>query len=186
LKHTVYLIEDAEEATRVLKKTAGMQQNAATMVGRMLSTVGVDSGRILEISCAGGTVTATLAKEFPVLRIAATERSPALADVAERALCVPELAGRVEFRRSDGDRLPFDDNTFDAVIGFGVGTAVERPEVLFQEVARVLKPTGRMLLVFPLRTWKALYRRRLRYYLSSSEIRRGLRASTLYRACRLA
>lgn len=45
----------------------------------------------------------------------------------------------------DGERLPFEDSSFDVVLSVSVLEHTPRPELLFGEMARVLKPGGRML-----------------------------------------
>jgi ubiquinone/menaquinone biosynthesis C-methylase UbiE len=57
----------------------------------------------------------------------------------------------IEFRVGDAEALPFDDQSFDAVIStFGV-MFVSKPEAAVAELARVCKPGGRVGLV----TWSA-------------------------------
>jgi SAM-dependent methyltransferase len=49
----------------------------------------------------------------------------------------------------DLEALPFPDATFDVVISAHVLEHVERPEAVFAELARVLKPGGRLLVLTP-------------------------------------
>ncbi len=51
--------------------------------------------------------------------------------------------------RGDLEALPFRDAAFDVVISAHVLEHVERPEVVFSEMARVLKPGGRLLALTP-------------------------------------
>jgi arsenite methyltransferase len=50
----------------------------------------------------------------------------------------------VSFRKSYIESIPFDDNSFDVVISNGVINLSAEKEKVFQEIARVLKPGGRM------------------------------------------
>jgi SAM-dependent methyltransferase len=58
----------------------------------------------------------------------------------------PNVADRV---RGDVQRLPFADASFDAVLAGHVVEHLSRPGVAMAEVARVLKPGGRFLLLTP-------------------------------------
>ena len=52
--------------------------------------------------------------------------------------------GNVSFRKGYIENLPFEDNSFDAVISNGVINLCPDKAKVFKEVARVLKPKGRM------------------------------------------
>jgi SAM-dependent methyltransferase len=72
---------------------------------------------------------------------------PDLIAAAERLAAAPQLA--IDWQVADAERLPFADGAFDAVIStFGV-MFVARPERAAQELARVCRSGGRLLLV----TW---------------------------------
>jgi SAM-dependent methyltransferase len=49
----------------------------------------------------------------------------------------------------DGSRLPFRDGTFNLVFADNVLEHLDQPELVFTEVARVLKPGGRFLIKTP-------------------------------------
>ena len=48
-----------------------------------------------------------------------------------------------------GDRLPFEDGSFDTVLCNQVGEHVMHPEAFFVEIVRVLKPEGRLIFTVP-------------------------------------
>ena len=52
----------------------------------------------------------------------------------------PEL----DFRMANGEQLPFEDESFDAVVSNFVVHHLARPEMVFREVSRVLKPNCRI------------------------------------------
>ena len=57
----------------------------------------------------------------------------------------PELSDRVSATRIDAQRLPFPDNSFDTVVATLVFCSVECQPCGFDEILRVLKPSGRYL-----------------------------------------
>ncbi len=53
----------------------------------------------------------------------------------------------VDFRIGDAENLPFDDNTFDAVVNRWVLWTITDPKTALQEWHRVLKPGGRVCII---------------------------------------
>ena len=51
---------------------------------------------------------------------------------------------QITFEQADAEHLPFDDDTFDAVVSSFVVHHLARPDVAFKEINRVLKPGGRV------------------------------------------
>lgn len=81
-------------------------------------------------------------------------------DITETALNLSrrrfELGGRrAEFRRTDGNNLPYPDNHFDIVCSMGVLHHIEDPRPMLAEARRVLRPGGRLILMLYHRnSWK--------------------------------
>jgi SAM-dependent methyltransferase len=110
----------------------------------LLAAADVGDGRlVLDVACGPGYV-AGAAAELGAVVVGL--------DVAEEMV---ELAAahypEVEFRVGDAHELPFDDGRFDAVtMNFGIHH-VARPERVFEEAARVLRPGG----VYAFTSWAA-------------------------------
>ncbi|MGB1583464.1 MAG: class I SAM-dependent methyltransferase [Solirubrobacterales bacterium] len=78
-------------------------------------------------------------------RLVLTEPETNMADRLRRRV---EASGRqAEIVRAPGELLPFDDNTFDTVVGTLVLCTVEDPSASIAEARRVLKPGGKYLLI---------------------------------------
>ncbi|MFO7662440.1 MAG: class I SAM-dependent methyltransferase [Chloroflexota bacterium] len=60
---------------------------------------------------------------------------------------------------ADAQDLPFSDNTFDAVVGTLVFCSIHQPSLALAEIARVLVPGGRLLLLEHVRGQTSLTRR---------------------------
>ena len=98
-------------------------------------------GRALDVACGSGKLTADLC------RLAARGLVVGL-DFSGRMLRVAAAATRgPRYVRGDGLRLPFPDGTFDAVtVAFGLRNFAD-PEGGLREMARVLRPGGRAVVL---------------------------------------
>ncbi|WP_185973711.1 class I SAM-dependent methyltransferase [Ferrovibrio terrae] len=67
----------------------------------------------------------------------------------------PVLLENGTIRRMEGDRIPFEDESFDLIVNNQVLEHVPDLDLVLQEMARVLKPGGRVLSLFPDRSvWR--------------------------------
>jgi arsenite methyltransferase len=103
-------------------------------------------GVALDVGSGPGTVTASLAR-------AAGEEGLALGvDISEAMLtrAVRNEAGpQVGFLRADAQRLPLRDSTVDAVVSLAVLQLIPNPAAALAEIARVLRPGGRLAIMVP-------------------------------------
>lgn len=99
---------------------------------------------VLDIASGGGAPALRLS-ERRGCRVVGIDRSDAAVATANRRAADLGLSGRARFDAADATaRLPFEDQSFDAVISVdGLVHLPERPKVLAQW-ARVLKPGGRL------------------------------------------
>jgi len=98
----------------------------------------------LEIGCGTGFFTLNL-KLGGVLDVAhVTDISPGMVAVAERN--AGTLGFTVSGRAADAETLPYDDETFDLVVGHAVIHHIPDVERAFREMLRVLKPGGRVVI----------------------------------------
>jgi SAM-dependent methyltransferase len=73
-----------------------------------------------------------------------TDLSPGMVEAAKAN--AEALGFSVEGRVADAERIPYDDNTFDIVVGHAVIHHVPDVEQALREVLRVLKPGGRFVI----------------------------------------
>jgi ubiquinone/menaquinone biosynthesis C-methylase UbiE/DNA-binding transcriptional ArsR family regulator len=95
-----------------------------------------------DLGCGTGQVSAALAPF--VERVIAVDASAAMLQAAKKRL---HAFDNIELRRGDLEALPVDDARLDAATLMLVLHHVPEPEKAITEVARVLKPGGRLLLV---------------------------------------
>lgn len=96
---------------------------------------------ILDAGCGTGGNLASLRRFGPVTGV----------DLSAEALrfCAERAVEGCRFAQSSLTKLPFDDNSFDFVTSFDVICCIDDDEAAFGELARVLKPGGRLLVNLP-------------------------------------
>jgi ubiquinone/menaquinone biosynthesis C-methylase UbiE len=107
----------------------------------------IGSLRILDVGCATGRLLQRLA-EAGATQLCGADLAPRILELARERLSDTEAA--VELRAADAeDRLPWDRDSFDAVLLTGVLHHFFRPRDALAEVHRVLRPGGRLLVIDP-------------------------------------
>ena len=103
-----------------------------------------ENARILELGCGHGLLWKENADRIPTgWNITLSDLSPGMLDAAWRNLVVTGRA--FQFKEIDAQEIPFEDETFDAVIANHMLYHVpDRPKA-FAEIRRVLKPGGRLI-----------------------------------------
>jgi ubiquinone/menaquinone biosynthesis C-methylase UbiE len=79
-------------------------------------------------------------------RVVGVDLSPRSTTIARETSCRGGVADRCQFIVGDCERLPFPIRTFDIVMSLGSLSSL-RHDVAFAELARVVKPEGRVILV---------------------------------------
>ena len=104
-------------------------------------------GIALDVGCGPGAVTASLA------HAAGPEGLALGVDISEPMLAraVRAQAGpQVGFLRANAQQLPLRDQTVDAVVSIAVLQLIPDPTVALSEIARVLRPGGRLAVMVPI------------------------------------
>ncbi|WP_281689357.1 class I SAM-dependent methyltransferase [Pseudonocardia thermophila] len=99
--------------------------------------------RALELGCGTGFFLLNLMQAGLARTGAVTDLSPGMVQVALRN--AERLGLDVDGRVADAERIPFDDDTFDVVVGHAVLHHIPDVEQALREVLRVLKPGGRFV-----------------------------------------
>ena len=116
-------------------------------------------GAALEVGCGTGFFSLNLCLAGLIDRVHVTDISPGMVEAARRngdRLGIP-----VEGRTADAERLPYDDDTFDLVVGHAVIHHVPDVERAFAEMLRVLRPGGRLVICGEPTRWGDYVARRL-------------------------
>jgi ubiquinone/menaquinone biosynthesis C-methylase UbiE len=103
--------------------------------------------RVLEIGCGAGFMAVALAQRG--FRVHAIDSAEAMIELARRHAEEAEVTDRLSASTGDVYALAFEDVSFDLVVAIGVIAWLARPELALQEMARVTKPGGHVILTSP-------------------------------------
>jgi ubiquinone/menaquinone biosynthesis C-methylase UbiE len=104
---------------------------------------GINSGIALEIGPGPGYLGLDWLKKTEETRLKGLEISEAMIAIAQSNSAEYGFLDRVEYVKGDAQRMPFEDNYFDAVFSNGSLHEWVHPEDILNEIARVLKPKGK-------------------------------------------
>ncbi len=99
--------------------------------------------RALELGCGTGFFLLNLIQSGVARRGSVTDLSPGMVKVATRN--GQSLGLDIDGRVADAEGIPYDDDTFDLVVGHAVLHHIPDVELSLREVLRVLKPGGRFV-----------------------------------------
>jgi ubiquinone/menaquinone biosynthesis C-methylase UbiE len=116
-----------------------------TLVEQALA-LGMRSGVLLDVGTGPGNIPRKLLRRSPALHVVGVDLSPAMIRAAREAARREGLAPRASFLLADAARLPFAAASFDSVISNSLLHHLTQPAAVFDEMARVVKPGGRILL----------------------------------------
>ncbi|MGB1261852.1 MAG: class I SAM-dependent methyltransferase [Cognaticolwellia sp.] len=138
---------DADEITQYELDTWGRCANTyidtfvsltSQAIPYLLDAMGNCQGKqVLDLGSGPGNVAQLFADSGA--EVTGVDFSPLMVKVAESRY------PNITFLEANGERLPFDDETFDTVACNYVVHHFARPEVVFSEINRVLKPNGRLV-----------------------------------------
>ena len=101
---------------------------------------------VVDVGSGGGIDSLIAAKMVgPSGRVVGVDMTPAMLEKARTSAAAAGL-GNVEFREGFGEALPVDDGWADVVISNGVLNLMPDKDAALREMARVLKPGGRLQL----------------------------------------
>ena len=98
----------------------------------------------LELGAGTGFFSLNLKQAGVLDEVHVTDLSPGMVEAAKAN--AEALGFTVQGRVADAERIPYDDNTFDVVVGHAVIHHIPDVEAAFREMLRVLKPGGRFVI----------------------------------------
>jgi ubiquinone/menaquinone biosynthesis C-methylase UbiE len=123
-----------------------MSEGGAAAIELMFESVSIKNKTVLDIGSGLGGVAIYLAKKFDLSVVGIDINSTMIAEAKQR---IPKnLSDKISFHvYNDIAKLPFPDRHFDVVYSKGVLTHVQDKLPLFREVARIIKPNGKFIII---------------------------------------
>jgi demethylmenaquinone methyltransferase/2-methoxy-6-polyprenyl-1,4-benzoquinol methylase len=100
--------------------------------------------RVLDVATGTGMVAAALVRRYGCSVVGLDQSEEMLAGARAKLRAQPALAARIELVRGEAERLPFADGEFDALTFTYLLRYVDDPAATISELARVVKPGGRI------------------------------------------
>lgn len=114
---------------------------------RFVAAAGHDGwpyGKALEIGAGTGFFSLNLRQAGVMDEVHVTDISAGMVEAARRNAA--RLGFEIDGRVADAERLPYDDASFDLVVGHAVIHHIPDVELAFREMLRVLRPGGRLVI----------------------------------------
>lgn len=96
---------------------------------------------VLDVGCGTGVLLEALAASVPVAQLSGADPSPEMLEIAGK-----RLGGAVLLKQSHAESLPFPDQAFDLVVSTNAFHYFRKPLGALGEMARVLRPRGRIVI----------------------------------------
>ena len=170
---------DPEAAREYDTSTAKRGKRLGKTFIKALSKLGFEKGRILDVSTGAGEVAIELAQAFPEAQVVGLVLSEPLLEMARASTAEAGLSDRLSFEKGDVQAMPFEDNSFDAVVSLNTLHVVDRPVAMLDEIDRVLTPDGILAVSDIKRSWLGVFISLLRTAYTSAEAKELLRRSRL-------
>lgn len=156
------VFNDREWAEGYYKRNAKNIERVGTRFARVLKESGFKSGRVLDTGCGFAAVPIQLAKRFPNAEIIGIDLGEPLLEMGRSLAQQAEVADRITLLKGDVEKLEFPTGEFDVVVNTFMMHIVDDPVAMLNEMERVAKPGGKILITDLRRIWLGCIVKKLR------------------------
>lgn len=159
-------------ADTYIKKHMRIMTGLGGKLAIKLKKHGFQKGKVLDVGCGFGASLIEIVRAFPESEAVGVDLAEPLLEHARCLAVEKNLSDRISFEKKNVEELPYDDRSFDVVINIFMLHIVENPAAMLNEIERVLKPSGHLLMRDLRRTWLGWLARDLRkaYTLEESQV----------------
>lgn len=116
----------------------------------IVSSMRAGHARVADLGCGSGVILTEILSMKPHWFGKGLDISSASVDYACRLAAHKRVAERAEFRVGNIASLPYDDESLDLVVASEIIEHMPEPEQVVAEIARVLRPGGKVVLTMPI------------------------------------
>jgi ubiquinone/menaquinone biosynthesis C-methylase UbiE len=103
-------------------------------------------GRVIDVGCGGGRLAIAVAESYLFEGVVGLDLSDKMLQLAKKRASEAGVGDRVRFKKGNAEKIPFPDESFDLVVSTLSLHHWSRPKLVFDEVARILRPGGKCVL----------------------------------------
>jgi ubiquinone/menaquinone biosynthesis C-methylase UbiE len=156
------VFSDPEWAEGYYKRNRTNITRVAFRLADILTKSGFEGGKILDAGCGFGVIPVELAKRFPDSEVIAIDLGEPLLKMAGSLAQKAGVEDRITFQTGDVQNMVFEDKSFDLVINTFMLHVVEDPVAMLNEIERITKEDGIILISDLRRIWLGLFVKKLR------------------------
>jgi ubiquinone/menaquinone biosynthesis C-methylase UbiE len=183
------VFNDQEWAEGYYKRNRKNIERVGKRLAGLMKTIGFTGGTILDVGCGFASVPIEIAKTFPNVKITGIDLGEPLLDIGRTLIKKERLEKQIVLLNGDAQNLQYENNSFDVVINSFLLHIVENPIQMLNEIDRVAKPEGIILITDLRRGFLAYLLKKFRtaytleeasVVIKNSEIRRGELSTGLF------
>jgi ubiquinone/menaquinone biosynthesis C-methylase UbiE len=141
--HAVHITDEAVHYDEMVRKYAWLLNRPFV---DMISNLGLGVGRVLDIGTGPGWIPIEAALRNPGWEIWAVDASEDMLARARRHAAQAGVAERIHFVHGSATELPFAPGFFDLTVSHFMLHHMEKPELMFNEAARVTRGGGKVVI----------------------------------------
>ncbi len=151
------VFHDREWAEGYYKRNRWSIRMTGKRLADFLKKSGFTRGKILDAGCGFSGVPIEIAKVLPDVEITGIDLSKPLLEISHSMIEAEGFQNRIKTQEGDVQDLPFGTNSFDAVVNSYMLHIVEDPIAMLNEIERITKPGGKILITDLRRGFFALF-----------------------------
>jgi ubiquinone/menaquinone biosynthesis C-methylase UbiE len=155
------VFSDREWAEGYYKRNTKNIERVGKRFAKILRNAGFENGRILDTGCGFGAVVIELAKQFPDSEIVGIDLGEPLLELGQSLAAKAGVADRIALSKDDVQKLRFESNSFDVVVNTFMVHIVDDPVSMLNEIERVAKNQGTIMITDLRRIWLGLIVKKL-------------------------
>jgi ubiquinone/menaquinone biosynthesis C-methylase UbiE len=140
------VFNDREWAEGYYERNKKSIKKVGERLAGLLQTIGFREGSVLDVGCGFATVPIEIARKFADAKITGIDLGEPLLEIGRTLIKEEKLEEKITLLNGDAMNLQYETNSFDVVINSFMLHIVENPTQMLNEIERVTKPEGIILM----------------------------------------